>query len=570
MNVDLTFPVVPTASALTELVSMVLSAVLATTSFESTAVSAATTTAPSTQFETSRNDTANSQVMPVTKMRFVHNTLEPMHHMHQETTTAHCTALNMDMHQFVPTTAETSLEVDNHTSCVFGVSARQLTTSLCLLGDRVGRGSEGSERFEEHGPSTISSSSSWLSTSSPCCPPRSDPHFDRGCFIILKASKKICLNCVQHRVNNKKHFKKDLIQYVYSYIQKRDLQNYKLQLQQQHSVESLRPCLSTGAFTALSWRPLDNQQPIELPVETPSTSLVVVTDCADASANYTAIQEEDENTFFEWFSDFSLMDDTCEATCEANPTMQASVIPFRSVQQFLDATESTDYECASACTKTHTFNRPSATPRLIIKPTWCVYGNSLNTEFFYNCLFDQECGDIIVDHFEPIVQSPELFILSKGGRRILETPNAGGNSVWSEVLSFEVLNQVFGATLCKTETEIQYAPGSKITDYSVEFQGHHIGVSVVRIINFFDLMGKTYKAVFTPEYARELLYKKLFGVIASSLAVVDKWEKQILYIWTTSSRSADIIVEEYWKVPKKLRSNTLVYVTHATGSEWLF
>ncbi|EFA78584.1 hypothetical protein PPL_09236 [Heterostelium album PN500] len=204
-----------------------------------------------------------------------------------------------------------------------------------------------------------------------------------------------------------------------------------------------------------------------------------------------------------------------------------------------------------------------------VGPTWCVYGNSLNEEFFRNCLFDEQCGDIIVDHFEPIVQDPALFHLSAGGRRILDTPNAGGNSVWSEVLSYEVLHECFGAQLKKTETEIEYAPGSKITDYSVDFNGHHIGVSVVRIINFFDLMGKKYKAVFTPEYAKQLLYKKLFGVLASTEAVYDKWEKQILYIWTTSSHAADIIVEEYWKVPKKLRSNTLVYVTHATNSEFM-
>jgi len=152
---------------------------------------------------------------------------------------------------------------------------------------------------------------------------------------------------------------------------------------------------------------------------------------------------------------------------------------------------------------------------------------------------------------------------------MLNTPNAGGNSVWSEVLSYEVLHHVFGAELKRTETEIEYAPGSKITDFSIDIHNRHIGVSVVRIINFFDLNGKKYKAPFTPEYARDILYKKLFGVIASTEATVDKWEKQILYIWTTSSCVADIIVSEYWKVPKKLRSNTLVYVTHATNSEWI-
>ncbi|GAM20402.1 hypothetical protein SAMD00019534_035770 [Acytostelium subglobosum LB1] len=222
------------------------------------------------------------------------------------------------------------------------------------------------------------------------------------------------------------------------------------------------------------------------------------------------------------------------------------------------------------CSETHNTKLPTNASRMVIKPTWYVYGNALNTEKFEDCLYDQSAGGIIVDHFEPLVNEPDLFQLSSGGRRILETPNAGGNSVWSEVLSYEVLHQVFGAELKNTETEIQYVPGSKITDYSVMFDDHHIGVSVVRIINFFDLMGKKYKAVFTPEYAKQLLYKKLFGVLASSEAVIDKWEKQILHIWTTSSSTADIIVQEYWKIPKRLRANTLVYVTHATNSEWLF
>ncbi|EGC39250.1 hypothetical protein DICPUDRAFT_52804 [Dictyostelium purpureum] len=250
-----------------------------------------------------------------------------------------------------------------------------------------------------------------------------------------------------------------------------------------------------------------------------------------------------------------------------------ATITFRNLDEFIKYLE--ENNCAndievSPCSKSHTFNRPVADPRLIVKATWCVYGNSLNTEFFYSCLKDKHCGDIIVDHYEPLVDDPEHFILSKGGRRILETPNAGGNSVWSEVLGYEVLHHCFGAQLKRTETEIEYAPGSKITDFSVDIDGSHIGVSVVRIINFFDLNGKTYKAVFTPEYARNLLYKKLFGVIASTEATVDKWEKQILFVWTTSSCVADIIVEEYWKVPAKLRSNTLVYVSHATNSEWLF
>lgn len=43
----------------------------------------------------------------------------------------------------------------------------------------------------------------------------------------------------------------------------------------------------------------------------------------------------------------------------------------------------------------------------------------------------------------------------------------GGNSVWSEVMSYEILNASYGAQLRRTEMEIEYYPASKITDYSV-------------------------------------------------------------------------------------------------------
>lgn len=68
--------------------------------------------------------------------------------------------------------------------------------------------------------------------------------------------------------------------------------------------------------------------------------------------------------------------------------------------------------------------------------------------------------------------------------KILNTPNAGGNSVWSEVVSCEVLSSLCRAVLHKTEMEIEYAPGSKITDYSVKVLNKDIGVSVTRAMKF--------------------------------------------------------------------------------------
>jgi len=60
---------------------------------------------------------------------------------------------------------------------------------------------------------------------------------------------------------------------------------------------------------------------------------------------------------------------------------------------------------------------------------------------------------------------------SEGSKKMLSIPNAGGNSVISEVISFEILKSAFKAKFLKTEMEIEYFPfGSKITDYTVEIE----------------------------------------------------------------------------------------------------
>lgn len=50
---------------------------------------------------------------------------------------------------------------------------------------------------------------------------------------------------------------------------------------------------------------------------------------------------------------------------------------------------------------------------------------------------------------------------------VLNLSLVGGNSVWSEVMSYEILHANYGAKLLRTEMEIEYWPASKITDYSI-------------------------------------------------------------------------------------------------------
>jgi len=208
-------------------------------------------------------------------------------------------------------------------------------------------------------------------------------------------------------------------------------------------------------------------------------------------------------------------------------------------------------------------------PTFHIRTDFLLWGSISNKFLFDAYISNTKGGGIILDHFEALLEKPDTMNLSAGGLKMLNTPNAGGNSVWSEVLSYELLRATYGAQLRRTEMEIEYWPASKITDYSVTVLGRHIGVSVTRAINFLDL-SKKFKAPFTSADAHRLLCKKLFGVLASSNATVDKWEKQILHIWTTSKTAARLVVQEYYQVDPTLRADTVVVVTLAKNADWLF
>lgn len=165
----------------------------------------------------------------------------------------------------------------------------------------------------------------------------------------------------------------------------------------------------------------------------------------------------------------------------------------------------------------------------------------------------------------------EFSILSRNishcGKLILNEPNAGGNSVFSEVLSFEILHRSFGAKLLKTEMQIVYFPeNSKKTDYSVILEGKKIGVSVTRAFHFLD------DKYFTSIEAKVLLRKKLNGIIYSTHCVseYDLWEKQILHCFVRSEQVAQILMREYRNMRSTFKSNTIVLVTIAEDVNCIF
>jgi hypothetical protein len=162
------------------------------------------------------------------------------------------------------------------------------------------------------------------------------------------------------------------------------------------------------------------------------------------------------------------------------------------------------------------------------------------------------------------------FAFSKGSRAILNEPNAGGSSEMSEAASYELLHRQLGFRLLKTEMQIQYEwVNSKKTDYCAKLFNDKFGVSVTRAMRFDEAWtGKK----FTREDAVRLLTRKLYGIIMSNQDVSDddRWAKQMLHIWTYDQYIIDLLVGVYNKLDPQLKSDTVVLVTLAPNSEFIF
>lgn len=171
-------------------------------------------------------------------------------------------------------------------------------------------------------------------------------------------------------------------------------------------------------------------------------------------------------------------------------------------------------------------------------------------------------GGIIVTELDQL-RTINLMKLSDGSKRMAMTPNAGGSSQKSEILSYEMLQKCYNAKLDKTEMEIEYFPhGGSITDYTCRMFGFNIGVSVTRAMK--------YRGNFTLEDAEYLLNKKLNGVENSTRNTLDSWHKQVLHIWAKSASAARAIVRSYFLLPKNIKSNTVVLLTIAKNSKDIF
>ena len=168
---------------------------------------------------------------------------------------------------------------------------------------------------------------------------------------------------------------------------------------------------------------------------------------------------------------------------------------------------------------------------------------------------------------------------SPDASRMLTIPNAGGSSLVSEVLAFELLARAFGASLERTELELAYTRGSKMTDFAIVlFGGYPLGVSVTRAYKWHGAQGQSRDDLSTncapsglePAEARRLLIKKLAGINSSSQNVQNyRWRKQLLLVWCFNHRDAMLLDRIYQELPASLRANTVLLLTRCDGVNWI-
>lgn len=157
--------------------------------------------------------------------------------------------------------------------------------------------------------------------------------------------------------------------------------------------------------------------------------------------------------------------------------------------------------------------------------------------------------------------------ISPDGQRVMSTPNAGGSSIESEVMSFEVLRACEGAKLLKTETEVKYLENTTgpITDILVEIAGKRVGVSVTRAY-------RPQSQSFPDADVKALIQKKLEDIKRSTERVKpeDEWVKQILHVFAANKAQADAVSRVLPTIDAAIRANTIVLLTQTTGGGFVY
>lgn len=239
-------------------------------------------------------------------------------------------------------------------------------------------------------------------------------------------------------------------------------------------------------------------------------------------------------------------------------------------------------------------------PNVSLRKDFSLLDLQLHFTKVYGCL-KNSVPDLLVH--ELVCHVPcDKIVFGSGAQRIMYCPNAGGTSRWSESLSFEILEVLFGAELLKTEMELSYRAPSKRTDYSCKIYGTVIGVSVTRAMRYggeaddriFEEDSEAEKQFlarltqksrekykekwlqrsrkFEHGDAEQLLSKKLFGITNSTQQLVTRpgWTQQMLHVFCENKRIARVMQEVLDSMDPDLRNNTIVLLTVSSRDPWIF
>jgi hypothetical protein len=168
--------------------------------------------------------------------------------------------------------------------------------------------------------------------------------------------------------------------------------------------------------------------------------------------------------------------------------------------------------------------------------------------------------DFGTDRYDDPADRPYL---TSGGLHIVETPNAGGSSLYSEVFAFEWLARCEGATLLKTETEITYDVDGKKADILVSILGRKVGVSVTRAVHF--PFGQPY----TMTEATTLLQRKLddLALATTQVSAADLWTEQMVAAEAYDAQHAQVFMDAWNALTPSTKRETILVVAVTDGDD---
>ena len=164
------------------------------------------------------------------------------------------------------------------------------------------------------------------------------------------------------------------------------------------------------------------------------------------------------------------------------------------------------------------------------------------------------------DRYDHPLDRPRL---TPGGQILVDSDNAGGSSIYSEVFAFEWLARCEDANLVKTETQIIYDTQSKKADLLVTIDNRKIGVSVTRFVAF------PFGANYTAAAATSLLTKKLddLKLATASVNAADKWERTMVVAQAYNEQHAATTMAAWTALSAEVRSDTILIVTVTNGDD---